>query len=289
MRYIIAILLLVTSIVFSNPSSSKDRCDIGDFKDQTQIESHQQLYLSLLFTSDESNFKAREKSLSLGGKAILGTVPVSAFSNYASFDNWRSEVRKSLKYVRTEQEDISYLETRLTPDGASSYRECLHSYQAMSVTAIDQRQNDVTFLIEWIPPPLVEVDAISVVHSDVASPLDEPENGGFKYTPVSQKQVTFTLVPNTPFHMQVETVPPGYSAAIHYLISKYKPCRVPQNGIESISRETVSEYKPNADGRDFARDELLLRATSKLKELGHRDVTLVGERYYREQEHGHRS
>lgn len=279
--------LLVCSALFAQPTR---QCDVRDFKDTSDLTTHQQSFFSYFFTTDESNFQERHNELAAGAGTFISGVPVDAFASWSRFDNWRSTVKQTLKYERSEKQDLAYLQTRLTPQGALSYRACMHAAEPLTITALDQTHNDVTFLVEWRAPPLVTdaaVGAIVITHSPAVSPLGHADTGTLQYSPVVEKYLTYTLTPNVPFHMQAETLRPGYSGSLDYLITKYKTCRIRQNGVEEVKTVSVSKEKPNAGKKDFAHDELLNAAIDDLKKEGHRDIKLVSEKYYPERENGH--
>jgi len=281
-------LAALTFLIFSHSASSKDVCDVTDFKDHSSFTDHYQSYLSLVFTTDASNFSQRQKDLSGGASAIVGVVPVDAFVSYQSFDTWRSELHQRLDYKRTISQDTAYLSTKLTDIDANAYRECLRRFNPISITAVSEQRDNVTFLIEWTAPPLVQVSDFRVMHTDAANQTDPSDTGDFRYSALGQKFLSYKLAPNAPFHLSVESGPAGYSAAIDYMIVRYKQCRTPGNGIETVTSDTVETYVGNTRNGDLARDRSWAIAEQKLKAAGHHDVKLINARYDNTRENQHR-
>lgn len=288
-RLLFQVLITLAVLSTSQTSVAKNYCDISDFKDSTDFTKNYQAYVSLVFSTDTSNFSQRQKNLELGASALFEALPINVFGSFSSFETWRSELKKKLNYNSNESESTSYFATTLTDIDAQAYRDCIRQFHPLSITAVSQNRDDVTFVIDWKPPPLVDVSGFTLKHSSAINKIDTNDVSGFTYKPQNEKYLSYKLTQNTPFHMVVESEPRGYSATIDYMVVRYNACRIPANDIESLTTETVEGFVSNTRGNDRARNRAWLNAQTKLKKGEHKDLTIVSEKYDDKREDSHDS
>lgn len=275
LRIVIAICIMSISPY----SLASEICDISDFKNTTDYKNQYQIFMSLVFTTNENNFSSRQKDLEFGGALLFANVPLKVFGSFSSIDTWRNEKKQKLDYQSSGSESTSYYTTNLSSEGMVAYRDCISKTQPLSITAISQNNDVVTFVVDWKPPPLVGVNTFNLQHTSAINELDINDINGFTYVPQNEKFLTYKLKANKPFNMVIESEPKGYSATIDYMLVRYKACTIAENGLESITTETVLGYVANAGKKDRARDAAWINAQTKLKKGEHRELKIISEVY----------
>ena len=108
----LCLLATITATQAQNPP-----CNPVNHKNSMKFVQSIRKYLSLVNTTDESNFEERKSALNIGGQALIKGIPFKAFANWDDFSSRSSQILSTYNYQVSIEQDTAYTQTFLSPEG----------------------------------------------------------------------------------------------------------------------------------------------------------------------------